>query len=260
METDLVSIIMPVHNCCKYIVQAIISVKMQTYKNWELIIIDDASTDNTLQEIQNVIKDIKDRVKLIELGKNKGVANARNIGLKQAKGRYIAYLDADDFWKKEKIEHQIGFMKRNKYYFTYTSYIYLIGNKQKRVGKVSERLTYKQALKNTIILTSTVIIDTNEISKDLLEMPNIQSEDTATWWNILKNKKIANGLNEELTIYRIRKDSLSKNKLKSAKNTWNLYRKKEKLGYAKTCYYFANYVINAVKKRIKTKEIYNEKY
>ena len=110
MEEDFVSIIMPVYNCENYIKSAIISIKEQTFQNWMLIIIDDGSTDNTLKYIKEEIEDIKHKVKLIELATNTGVANARNIGIEQAKGKYIAFLDADDFWKKEKLEKQIHFM------------------------------------------------------------------------------------------------------------------------------------------------------
>ena len=247
---EYTDIIMPVYNCEKYIKKAIESVKKQTNKNWRLIIIDDSSTDNTIQEINNSIKNIKEKVLLIKSNEHNGVAKTRNIGIKESTNKYIAFLDADDKWKEDKLEKQIKFMKNNKYNFTYTQYTYLKDKKEKQVKTFPNSLNYKQALKNTYILTSTVIIDTTQIPKEYIYMPNVESEDTATWWNILKKGYEAKGLKENLTIYRITKEGLSANKFKNLKRTWNLYRKQEKLSFIKTMYYFTNYIINAIKKRI----------
>ena len=247
---EYTDIIMPVYNCEKYIKKAIESVKKQTNKNWRLIIIDDLSTDNTIKEINNSIKDIKEKVLLLKSDKHNGVAKTRNIGIEKSTNRYIAFLDADDQWKEDKLEKQIDFMKKNKYSFTYTQYTYLKDEKEKKVKTFPNSLNYKQALKNTYILTSTVMIDTAQITKEYIYMPNVESEDTATWWNILKKGYIAKGLKENLTIYRITKKGLSSNKFKNLKRTWNLYRKQEKLSFIKTIYYFTNYIINAIKKRI----------
>ena len=247
---EYIDIIMPVYNCEKYIKEAIESVKKQTNKNWRLIIIDDFSTDNTIEEIDNSIKDIKEKVLLIKFNEHNGVAKTRNIGIEKSTNKYIAFLDADDQWKEDKLEKQIDFMKKNKYSFTYTQYTYLKDEKEKKVKTFPNSLNYKQALKNTYILTSTVMIDTAQITKEYIYMPNVESEDTATWWNILKKGYIAKGLKENLTIYRITKKGLSSNKFKNLKRTWNLYRKQEKISFIKTMYYFTNYIINAIKKRI----------
>ena len=247
---EYTDIIMPVYNCEKYVKEAIESVKKQTNKNWRLIIIDDLSTDNTIKEINNSIKDIKEKVLLLKSDKHNGVAKTRNIGIEQSTNKYIAFLDADDKWKEDKLEKQINFMKKNKYNFTYTQYTYLKDKKEKKVKSFTESLNYNQALKNTYILTSTVMIDTTQIPKEYIYMPNVESEDTATWWNILKKGYEANGLKENLTIYRITKEGLSANKFKNLKRTWKLYRKQEKLSYIKTIYCFTNYIINAIKKRI----------
>lgn len=247
---EYIDIIMPVYNCKDYIKESIQSVKKQTNKNWRLIIIDDFSTDNTIQEINNSIKDIKEKVLLIKSNKHNGVAKTRNIGIEKSTNKYIAFLDADDKWQENKLKNQINFMKKNKYSFTYTQYTYLKNKKEKKVKTFPNSLNYKQALKNTYILTSTVIIDTTQIPKEYIYMPNVESEDTATWWNILKKGHIANGLKENLTTYRITKKGLSSNKLRNLKRTWNLYRKQEKLSFIKTIYYFINYIINAIKKRI----------
>lgn len=247
---DFIDIIIPTYNSEKYITETIESVKKQTIKNWKIIIIDDGSTDNTIEKINNSIVEIKDKVEVIKLKKNKGVANARNVGIQKSTNRYIAFLDSDDIWEKEKLEKQINYMKRNNYYFTYTNYTYLKNNRQKKIKQIPSSLTYTQALKNTIILTSTVIIDTKKISREKIIMPNIKSEDTATWWKILKEGNIAYGYKENLTIYRVRKSGLSYNKIVNLKRTWNLYRKSEGLGITKSLYFFIHYIYNAIKKRV----------
>lgn len=247
---DYVDIIMPVHNGEEYIEEAINSIKQQTYKNWRLIIIDDASTDNTINVIENNINDIKNKVLLIKSNNNIGSAEARNLGIRKSNNRYIAFLDADDIWYKDKLRKQIEFMRKNNYSFTYTLFTYLKKQKKKEVKVFPKSLNYKQALGNTFILTSTVIIDTKYVSKEKIFMKNVFNEDTATWWQILKSGNIAYGLKENLTLYRIRKNSLSSNKFKNLKRNWNLYRKVENLSVLKSSYYFINYVINATIKRI----------
>ena len=245
-----IDIIMPVYNNEEYVKKAIESIKKQTNANWNLIIIDDLSTDNSVKEIENSIKDIKEKVIFIRLNQHKGVAETRNIGIRNSKNRYIAFLDSDDKWEKYKLEKQINFMIENNYCFTYTNFSYKKGNRERKVKTFFKNLNYNKALKNTYILTSTVIIDTKQISRENIYMPNIKSEDTATWWQILKKGYVANGLNENLTIYRVSKKSLSANKFKNLKRTWNLYRKQEKFNILKSIYYFINYILNAIKKRI----------
>ena len=247
-----ISIIMPVYNCQDYLKETIASVKNQTFKNWELIIVDDCSTDKSIEIIKEETKDIMEKTKIIRMSENQGAAVARNIALENAGGRYIAYLDSDDIWKKEKLEKQLEFLTKNEYGFTYTSYTYLRKNNvTKDIRIIPLKLDYKKALKNTAILTSTVMIDTNKIDKELLEMPNIKrGEDMATWWKILKENSVAYCLNERLTFYRRRINSISINKLIAIKGTWNLYRKTEGFSLIKSIYYFSFYAINATKKRI----------
>lgn len=247
---DYIDIIMPVYNCEKYISYAIESIKKQTISNWKLIIIDDASTDNTKNVIKNSIKDMEDKVELIQVEKNVGVAKARNLGLEKVRSRYIAFLDADDMWKEEKLEKQIHFMKEHQYEFTYTLFTYVKGSRTKKVRYFPPKLNYQQALKNTFILTSTVMIDTKYIEKQSIKMPSIDSEDTKTWWNILKQGKVAYGLKENLTMYRVIQNSLSSNKFKNLKKTWNLYIKYEKLGFINSIYCFLGYAFHAILKRI----------
>ena len=247
---EQIDIIMPVYNSEKYIEEAIESVKKQTIHNWRLIIIDDNSTDNTAKIIKQATHDIKDKVTFIQLKSNTGVANARNVGINKSTNRYITFLDSDDIWKDDKLEKQLHFMKENHYDFSYTCFTYLKNGNYKKVKEIPESLNYGQALKNTFILTSTVMLDTESIAKENIIMPDIESEDTATWWNILKKGNLAYGYKENLTIYRITPNGLSSNKFKNLKKTWNLYRKHEKIKIVKSIYYFLNYVYNASKKRV----------
>lgn len=241
-----VSIIIPVYNSSKYLKQCIDSVINQTYKNLEIIIIDDNSSDNST-EIINKIKD--NRIKLVSNKKNKGVANTRNIGIKKATGSYICFLDSDDYWHNDKIKKQVDFIEKNNYTFIYSSYIYLRGN-DKHIAKVPKKLTYKKALKNTAIFTSTVMFNMEHLNKKDIMMPIIRmGQDTATWWQILKKGIVAYAIDEPLVIYRVGNKSLSSNKIKALKRTWKLYLR-EDINLFMKIYCFICYLFNAIKRRI----------
>lgn len=252
MEDELVSIIMPVYNAEAFLKDTIESIKKQTYTNWELIMVDDKSSDNSLILMNDLTADIKPKVKIVHFDQNKGTAIARNTALELANGEYIAYLDSDDIWMEEKLEKQIKFMKENNYAFTMTSFNYLRKDGSiKPIRKLPKYLTYKQAMRNTIIQTCTVMGNLKKIDKKLFEMPNIKrGQDAATWWKILKNGYKIYGLDEKLAYYRVGNTSLSSNKLKAVKRTWNLYRNVEKFNLLKSSYYFSFYALNALKKRI----------
>lgn len=249
MEKDLISIIIPVYNAEKFIKETIQTIQEQTYTNWEAIFVDDKSTDNSKEIIK---QNLQKNMKLIELSENCGPAIARNKGLEIAKGRYITYLDADDLLAKNKLEVQHKFMQDNNYAFSYTSYkqIKMNGKIGKQV-KIQKKLDYKEALKRIRILTNTTMLDVKKIRKDLLIMPNLEkTEDVATWWKILKEGNIAYGLNEPLAFYRRSHNTRSSNKFKSVIKRWELYREVEKLSFIKSLYYFLNYIINAILRRI----------
>lgn len=240
-----VSVIIPVHNSEKYIQECINSVINQTYKNLEIIIIDDKSTDNSV----NIIKNIKDkRIKLIELSINSGAAIARNKGIEASTGDYICFLDSDDYWKLKKIEKQVKYIKDKA--FIYSEYLYLRKNKT-HIAHVPKSLTYKGLLKNSAIFTSTVMLNMKYLNKEDIYMPNMRiGQDYGAWYKILKKVGIAYGMQEVLSIYRVGNKSLSHNKLKAMKRTWNLY-KREKLTLLKKIYCFTCYAYNATKRRIK---------
>lgn len=247
---ELVSIIMPAFNCEKYVAESIESVLKQTYTNWEMIIVNDKSSDNTKKIIEMYEKS-ESRIKLINLEKNQGAAVARNIALEEAKGQYIAFLDSDDRWKNKKLEKQLNFMKNNKYGFTFTEYEYILdeNNNKNKIFRVISELDYHTALKNTIIGCLTVVIDRKIIGD--FRMPLVRrGQDNLTWLMLLKNGYKAYGLAEVLGEYRKVKGSLSNNKLKALKRQWNNYRKFEKLSFFKCCYYYCFYIINNIKKYI----------
>jgi len=250
MKKELVSIVVPVYNCEEFIEQTIESVKGQTYKNWEMILINDCSTDNS----KNIIEKYTcNNIILIDLKENFGVANARNIGIAKAKGKYIAFLDSDDLWKKDKLEKQLKYIEENNCDFCFTSYEFANRNGEGtgKIVKVPTDINYKEALKNTTIFTSTVIVNVETLGKEFIKMPDIKKgQDTATWWKILKSGVIGHGLDENLSLYRRSENTLSSNKIKAIKRTWNLYRNVEKISLLKSFYYFIFYIFNAVKRRI----------
>ncbi|MCI8470800.1 MAG: glycosyltransferase family 2 protein [Clostridia bacterium] len=249
MKEELVSIIIPVYNAEKYIEETIKTVKEQTYKNWEMILVDDKSTDRSKEIIK---ENLSDNIILIELSKNSGTAIARNEGTKVAKGTYISFLDADDLWDNQKIEKQLKFMQENEYAFTYTAFQFVNEDNTKRSKKVNvqKQLDYKEALKNTRILSIAVMIDLKQIAKEECTMVNVLHEDIATWWKLLKNGHMAYGLNEVLVYYRRYGNSKASNKLRNCKYRWELYRKVEKLSVIKSIYYFLHYAFYGVIKRI----------
>lgn len=251
--SDLVSIIVPVYNVEKYIRETMDCVRAQTYHNWELLLVEDCGTDSTADVIMEYLKEKQDeRIRLIRQPSNMGAARARNRGLEEATGRYIAYLDADDLWVPEKLEKELLFMGEKDAAFAFTGYEFADANGvgTGKVVRVPETLNYKQALSNTTIFTTTVMFDTQKISKELLEMPIIKSEDTALWYKVLRNGYTAYGLDENLVKYRRVGKSLSSNKLEALRRIWNLYRKAEGLSVARSVYHFCFWAVNAVRRRV----------
>lgn len=245
---DLVSIITPAYNAAAYIAETIESVLAQTYTNWEMLIVNDCSKDNTAEIVQSYAAKDK-RIKLINLKQNSGAAAARNTAIQNAKGRYIAFLDSDDLWKKEKLQKQIEFMQQNRYAFTFTNYQYLKLNPEEklRIIKVPKSLTYEQSLKNTIIGCLTVIVDRKQTGN--FQMPLVRAgQDHLTWWLLMKRGFKAYGLQENLAEYRRVEGSISHNRFKAIKRHWKLYREYEKLSFVKSAYCFVCYALHAVKK------------
>ena len=250
-KQPLVSIVVPVYNAARFMDDTIQTVLNQTYQNWELLLVDDCSSDESVKIIKKYQKKDK-RIKLFKLSENSGAAIARNTGIDKAKGRYLAFLDADDLWVKNKLELQVAFMQEKNAAFSFTGYEFADENGKPNGKKVHvpQTITYKQALKNTTIWTSTVMLDMQVINKPTIYMPNIGSEDTATWWKILKTISRAYGLNLIMSYYRRTSSSLSANKLTALKRTWNLYVKIEQLSLINTLYCFSGYAYNAIRRRV----------
>ncbi len=244
---SLVSIITPSYNSSKCIAQTIESVLSQTYHNWEMIIVDDFSLDNSNEIIENYLK--KDsRIRLIKLHKNSGPAVARNKAIKEAKGQYIAFLDSDDIWLSLKLEKQIQFMENNDVKLCYSSYYTMDekDNSQHQFKIPKEKVCYKELLKTCIIGNLTTIYNSEKIGK--FYMKDIGHEDYSMWLQILKKVDYAYGIKEPLAIYRVSSDSISGNKLKSAIWQWKIYRKVEKLNLFKSIYYFVQYAYYGLRK------------
>lgn len=249
MNNELVSIIMPAYNAEKYIEEAIESVIEQTYETWELIVVDDASTDGTAA-IAQAFADQDKRIRLIRLLANGGVANARNVAIKNAQGRYLAFLDSDDLWLPEKLEKQIRFMQDNGYVFTYHKYASFSNENivDLHFRSVPKKTDYKDYLKdNSTGSCLTTIVDRSIIKN--VYMPNEKHEDYICWLNILKEYDItAYGMQECLGYYRIGKKSVSSNKLKSAWWHWKVLRG-QGLDIFTSIYDFCCYVFYGIKKR-----------
>ena len=249
----MISIVTPVYNAAAFIRQTMEMVQAQTYTDWELILVDDGSKDNSCEVIEDYLKENPDeRIRLIKKGINEGAALSRNRGIKEAKGRYIAFLDADDVWLTHKLQRQMEFMKEKDAGFVFSAYEF--GDEEAigtgRIVHVPDSLTHKKALSRTVIFTTTVLLDTTKVSKDLIYMPNVPSEDSATWWQILRNGHVARGLDEVVAIYRRPGKSLSSNKLKAIQRIWYLYRNVEKLSLPSSCIAFVGWAYRATVRRI----------
>lgn len=245
---DLVSVITPVYNSEKFIEKTILSVFEQTYQKVEMVIIDDCSKDKTVE----VVKDLRSKnsnIVFLKQNENMGAAVARNTALMLAKGRYVAFLDADDLWKPEKIAKQIELMQQTGSPFCYTS-IEMINQegviiKTKRL--IRTNIDYNFLLHNTMIATSTVIIDRTVLGD--FRMPLRRGgQDYATWLLLLRNEIVAVGIDEALCQYRISPGSLSSNKLKNIKQVWDIQVKQEKIKKCRVLLNIVCYLLNAVKK------------
>ena len=242
------------NNCERVISETIESVLAQTYTNWEMIIINDCSKDNTVDIVKRYCAR-DSRIKLINMEKNSGSADARNKGIELAKGRYIALLDSDDMWKTTKLEKQIEFMKEHDYAFTFTAYdVFRDSNdKVRRVFEVPKAIEYKQYLRNTIIGCLTVVVDKEQIPDFHMEKGYL--EDILTWMYYLRNGVVAYGLNENLASYRVIPGSKSSNKVSNSKRYFACLKAQPGLSTATCICCEIGYAWNAVKKRVFGKKV-----
>lgn len=255
-NSHLVSIVTPSYNSEKYIMNTIRSVIAQTYANWEMIIVDDCSSDGTVELVENISRS-EPRVKVYRQKENGGAGKARNRATELAKGDYIAYLDADDIWKPEKLERQIDFMIKNKCVFSCTSYE-VIDNEGKPLNKeihMLPKVDYVGFLTHNLLQTVGIMVDVTVVDKKYLMMPDIRRrQDAATWLQILKAGYECYGVDEILAEYRRTEGSLSSNKKKAVKGVWSLYRDIEHLSLPFSIYCFTRYAFLAVWKRLYRKK------
>ncbi len=250
-KQDIISIVIPVHNAEPYIAKTIRSILTQTVSDYEVLLVDDASTDGSLEKIRQIQDE---RLKVLKAHPEHavGAAGARNCGIEAAKGRYLAFLDADDLWHPKKLEKTLMYMKKKDVAFVFTGYEFgdQSGRGTGKIVHVPEVLDYEHALSRTVIFTSTVLFDLTKIGKELIRMPQVKSEDTATWWKILRSGYLAYGLDENLTIYRRAGKTLSSNKLEAVRRIWNLYKLQENMSLFKRLRCFAGWAVGAVYRRL----------
>ena len=229
-----VSIIMPYFQKRKYITSSVNSVLNQSYKNFELIIIYDDNNKNDLNLISK-IKNKDKRIKLIINKKNLGVGFSRNIAIKKSKGKFIAFIDSDDLWKKNKLKKQLNFMIKNKYNFSHTSYDIVSNNILSNKKKIAKDLTYQELLKSCDIGLSTVIIKKNLIKKNLF--PKLKTkEDFVVWLKIAKQIKLLRGFKEILCSWQNTDNSLSKSSIQKILDAYRVYKFYEKFNTLKSIY------------------------
>ena len=240
-KEGLVSIITPVYNAGKVIERTISSVLNQTYQNWEMILVDDCAKDNSAEIIKGIAV-TEPRIKYHKLEQNSGAAVARNRAIEEAEGQFIAFLDADDFWMKDRLQRGLYLMKEKGCAFVYAA-TQMIDENDQKLGDytpVPEWTDYKHLLKRTVIATSTVLLDMNKVGE--FSMPLRRSgQDYATWLKLLRKVEKAYGINEPLVLYRISPKSLSSNKFKSIKQVYGIQTKDEGLnpiyaGYNTLCF------------------------
>jgi len=247
VNNKIVSVIVPVYNGEKYIVETIKSILNQSYENIEIIICDNNSTDNTLTLLKKFKKE--KNIQIVNC-KKKGVSHARNMAIEKAKGDYIAFLDSDDLWYKNKIKKQIEFMENNNVDLCYCKYDYIDNNSKqlsRKPRKIQLKATYQSLLKDNYIGTLTVVINKEKV-KDIA-FKEIHHEDLVLWLNLIKQRYNFMGIKEVLASYRVSDNSLSSNKKQSAMWRYNIYRKVEGFSFFKSMYYFTIYAINSVIKR-----------
>lgn len=244
----LVSVIMPIYNAEKYLIDTLNSIFNQDYKNIEIVLVDDCSKDKSAEIIAELQKTHPEIVYYLQ-EKNMGAGAARNKSLELARGQYAAFLDSDDIWMPGKINRQIEWMKVKNSPFSYTAIEMMDENSEtiKSKRNIKETCDYKYLLHNTIIATSSVVIDRTVLGD--LRMPLRRGgQDYATWLMLLRGGVVAQGINEALLRYRVASGSLSSNKFKSIKQVWEIQTQDEKINKVSVAFHVMCFSFNAFKK------------
>jgi teichuronic acid biosynthesis glycosyltransferase TuaG len=232
-KKENVDIILPVYNSQDYIYQTIKSIFKQSYKHWRLIIVNDCSTDNTRNILNQIFSESvhKKKILIFNNKKNLGQAYSRNRALKNIKAKYVAFIDSDDLWKENKLRDQISFMKKNNYEFTYTNYFIFNKNIRKLI-LVPSFFSYNKFVYNTSIATSTIIVTKKLIGNIKFNIFRL-CEDYAFKCQLLKKVKYARRLNKANSFYRVRTNSLQSNRLKVFFYVWSINKKINKMNFFK---------------------------
>ncbi|MDD7280683.1 MAG: glycosyltransferase family 2 protein [Erysipelotrichaceae bacterium] len=247
MNNPLVSIIMPTYNCEKYVEEAIQSVINQTMEDWELIVIDDASSDDTY----SIIKEFNDsRIHIYKNEENLGVAKTRNKGMDLSKGKYIAFLDSDDIWLETKLEKQLELAKETNADLIYCSYMILYQDGSEKPFIVPHSADFNYMLACSVASCSTSLL-TRKLADEYRFETNLYHEDLALWLKIVFDGYQARGCTEILAKYRMVPNSRSSQKLKSALNRWKVFRNYFHLSAWKSTYYFMKYAFLGLKKYVR---------
>lgn len=236
-DYGLVSVITPSYNCAQFIGETIESVKAQTYTDWEMIIVDDCSSDGTSGIVEGYAREDA-RIRLLKLERNSGAAFARTKAMQLANGHYMAFLDSDDLWMPEKLERQLSFMTENGYAFSCTSYVRVDVCRRKKdsIVKAPKKVSYNRVLLDCPVGNSTVMYDVAMMGK--FEVPDIRKRnDDALWLKMLKVERYIWGMPDILMQYRIRPGSISSNKLSLVKYHWILYRDIEHLSVIRSLFH-----------------------
>ena len=245
---NMISIVMPSFNVGGMIIESINSVLNQTYNKWELLIIDDFSSDNTLSFVEEFAKQ-DFRIRYFSTNQNTGSpSQPRNIGIEQAKGDYIAFLDSDDIWLPNKLEEQLTFMQKHGYDFVYSNYEKMSwdGKREQRIVKVKESASYKDILKTNEIPCLTVLLS-RELLNDV-RFKSVPDEDCVCWLDILKKGYKAYNTGKVHAVYREAKQSRSSNKFKMFKERWYILREIEKVSFVPAVYYLTIYAFRGLAK------------
>ncbi len=249
---DKVSVIIPVYNCEKFLKHTVQSVLNQTYTDWEMIIVNDASTDNS-GTVAAAYAAADKRIRVINQPQNSGVGACRNRGIEAAEGRYVAFLDSDDLWSREKLSKQVEFMRQNDAAASHTGFAFMSEKGEvlsKGKVEVDPEIDLVQYMKTTQIGLSTVMIDREKIPDIRFPEERELCEDAKTWVGLFHRGYKFYGLNEELMLYRVRQNQLSGNKIHMAVNTLKRYLREDNLPAYKRLYCFLNYAYNGTMKRM----------
>lgn len=248
MSEDLVSIVMPSHNSSGYIGQSIESVKKQTYQNWELLIVDDVSDDDTLEIVKGYMANDQ-RIKLFPMKERGGASIARNFAIRKAEGKYIAFLDSDDLWDENKLTKQVYYMKENGFAFTYTNYFQIRGSDVIKNVTSPKEITYKKMLQRNWIGCLTVMYDQSKVG--VIQIPKIDKRnDYALWLLILRKVNKGYLLDEKLAYYRLNNGVSKGNKAILIKYHYYLFKEILNLSLTKSIYYTICNVYNYIKEKI----------